>query len=479
MITIIEGKPGAGKSYLANADHLVGALVKTDKKKEQVEKTKFSNLIDSILAFLPKKNKKEDVFKGRYIITNLPLNLEYLEKEGFDISFIKLLKKDFQYKPFQKINDYTDYSDLMVDGKGPLYIVDEAHEVLPKVGRTDERYRDIEHFFSMHRHYFSDVVLITQSFKKLNPNVFELTDEFKQLVNLKLLGSLFRNKFRVVFKDGPLKSDITLAKQVRKYNKEYFNYYNSHTLAKQKGAESGIQDQKSIYRNWKVYIGVAFIIWSIFNLFDKKPWEIFDKTSTVKTQEKTSSEQKTETSNVVVDAETRARNEALQQAEAQAELKRMEERREEEKRLSCGHFLKNFNISFAYHLIDEETGFNELYYNVRHPNSQKSVISKSFLESKGYYFMNEYFDENERYFLKADPTRFQIKITRGLYNYSNYAVNIKNHKCDYYNYSVSHIKHKAEENSLRAGDRETAGSAAQSSTTKNIFGDGLQTLFKE
>lgn len=475
MITIIEGKPGAGKSYEATSKHLVPALVKKKEKKQS--NSKLANLVDSLLAFFPKKNKKE-VDNGRYIITNLPLNLEYIESQGYDTSFIKLLKKDFQYKPFQKITDYTDHANLMRNGKGPLYIVDEAHEVLPTVTRSDERYRDIEHFFSMHRHYFSDIVLLTQGFKKLNPNVFELTKEFKQLVNLGLIGFFFKDKYRVVFKDGPLKSDNVLRKVIRKYDKEYFKYYSSHTLAEGEGSEADIQDHKPIYRTWKAYFAIAFIFWSIFNLFDKKPWNIFDKTSPVEVQEKTSFEQRNTTSSVVLDAETIAINRARQEAEMQAELKRIEERREEEKRLSCGHFLKNFNISFAYHLIDEETGFNEFYYNVRHPNSQRSVVSKSFLESKGYYFMNEYFDENERYFLKADPTRSQIKITRGLYNYSNYAITLKSHKCEYYNYEVSHIKH-TNSDSLRLGDRLADGSSAQISSSDQIFKDGLQSIFNK
>lgn len=55
MITLIEGLPGAGKSYEATTKHVLPALVR--KAGQEKDKGKFQALKDSFLAFFPKRIK--------------------------------------------------------------------------------------------------------------------------------------------------------------------------------------------------------------------------------------------------------------------------------------------------------------------------------------------------------------------------------------------------------------------------------------
>lgn len=161
MINLLLGPPGAGKSYEAVVYHVLPALA-----------------------------------RGRKVITNLPLNMEALAALDPDFpGLVELRDKTLAERPEtlsreaaaaltkaeqEKRSRWSDRAfanpeDFASDwrheeGFGPLYVVDECHFCMP-VGRTQI---GVEEWFSMHRHYNADVLLISQGSSKISRAIRDL-----------------------------------------------------------------------------------------------------------------------------------------------------------------------------------------------------------------------------------------------------------------------------------------------------------------
>ena len=145
MINLLLGAPGGGKSYEAVAYHILVALM-----------------------------------RGRKVVTNLPLQVDAFERLQPGLSdLIELRHRTLAVRPedapkwtprpFAHVEDYADPW-RHPDGFGPLYVIDECHMCLP--ARDTER--AVEEWFSMHRHHNVDVLLITQSYGKINAAIRDL-----------------------------------------------------------------------------------------------------------------------------------------------------------------------------------------------------------------------------------------------------------------------------------------------------------------
>ncbi|BCX89514.1 zona occludens toxin [Methylomarinovum tepidoasis] len=210
MITLILGAPGAGKSYEAVRYHVIPALE-----------------------------------SGRQVITNLPLNVEAIERLIPDCRDLIDLRLSGQgARPvFADVRDYeTDWTHPE-HGFGPLYIIDECHMPLPR-GRTD---RAVEEWYAMHRHRGVDVVLITQSYGKVSRAIVDLVQTVYRLRKATALGSTKRYIRKTL--DGVRGAELAAA--VRTYDPKYFDLYKSHTLG---GVEVDTPPPRNWFRHW-TFIG--------------------------------------------------------------------------------------------------------------------------------------------------------------------------------------------------------------------------------
>ncbi|HWI05606.1 MAG TPA: zonular occludens toxin domain-containing protein [Acidimicrobiales bacterium] len=221
MINLLLGAPGGGKSYEATVYHILPALQ-----------------------------------KGRKVVTNLPLSLDAFA--AIDPAFPALIeirtaskgarKKDGSAsRVFSVVEDYADEW-RHADGFGPLFVIDECHFALPK-GKTD---RAVEEWYSMHRHYNVDVLLITQSYGKISAAVRDLVQMVYRVRKNVALGSTGSYTRKV--QDGVRGEVVNTS--IRKYEKRYFGLYRSHTQGKAVD-EFNAADVKPIWRHWSFQLAAV------------------------------------------------------------------------------------------------------------------------------------------------------------------------------------------------------------------------------
>lgn len=225
MINLLLGPPGGGKSYEATVYHVLVALN-----------------------------------RGRKVVTNLPLVVDELElicpgsRELIELRFPERVDGQL-VRPFGHISYYGDSWRHPEDGSGPLYVIDECHMCLPARGTPIE----IEEWFAMHRHELADVLLITQSYGKINKSIRELVQVVYRCRKATALGSNGRYVRKV--QDG-LRGEI-VNETIRTYESKYFKLYKSHTKSGA-GQELAAADIKPIWSHWSfkgaVICMLAFLV---------------------------------------------------------------------------------------------------------------------------------------------------------------------------------------------------------------------------
>lgn len=220
-ITLIQGKPGAGKSYEAVVYQIIPAL-------------------------------KE----GRRVITNVPVN-----KEKIEVCFGKEVSDLLEVYPFSfgeethflsDPDDYVSYRDWRNDkGQGCLFVLDECHLLFPSTGRgrnASEMSQKQIKFFSGHRHYGFDFVFMTQSDRKILKLIredIEICIELRK--NRAISDSSYR---RYVYYYGEGKKSGLIQQESRKYENQFFDLYRSHTMSDTSVTEASVKDVKKWYQFW-------------------------------------------------------------------------------------------------------------------------------------------------------------------------------------------------------------------------------------
>ncbi len=252
MINILLGGPGGGKSYEACAFHVLPAIL-----------------------------------RGRKVITNLPLNIEAFEalepgcsalieiriktlalppveddRDNGDVRgwFLKSRQAKFVDRPFANVEDYV--SDWRhEDGTGPLFVVDECHFALPKFGTS----KAVEEWYSMHRHYNVDVLLITQSSGKISTAIRDLVQVCYKVRKAIAFGKPDGYIRKVL--DGVNGGEVSVSE--RKYKPAFFKLYRSHTkgLALEEQGASDVSPFIVKFNRFRyafyvvTVLGVAYAIW--------------------------------------------------------------------------------------------------------------------------------------------------------------------------------------------------------------------------
>ncbi|HHC7292211.1 TPA: zonular occludens toxin domain-containing protein [Vibrio campbellii] len=224
-VRMIYGVPGSGKSFMATQQVLLPALR-----------------------------------KGRKVITNLSLNIDYLvEILEIDPDLIQVVKSergDFS-DTFLNVEDYKD--DWRDDkGRAPLIIVDEAHFALNKQ-RKKEEVLDIENFFSTHRQAGYDIYLITQDYNRIPRDILGFVEIYYEVMKQKTMGS---NVFTYYVRDSDRKM---IGNKTKTYEKEIFKCYKSHLLSDGEVEEDlDAVGVKLVWFRWPfVLLGLVILIMAI------------------------------------------------------------------------------------------------------------------------------------------------------------------------------------------------------------------------
>ncbi len=223
MIYIITGRPGGGKSYESVAYHILPAI-------------------------------KE----GRKVKTNVALNLEwFVEVYGRDVlELIEVVDGQLNEfgktdRPFSTIADYQD--DWRDDkGRAPLLVIDEAHMVIPTRGCPT----DLLEWYSMHRHYGFDLVLMTQNAKKIHRDIRDMCELQYYCVKNTAMGS--KDSYTQKVRNGV--GGEVMNTRVRKYKAQYFKFYNSHTGSSSAVDEATAKDVKPLWKHWTVWLASILLL---------------------------------------------------------------------------------------------------------------------------------------------------------------------------------------------------------------------------
>ncbi|RBW67243.1 assembly protein [Vibrionales bacterium C3R12] len=229
MIYALVGRPRSGKSYESVVFHIIPAI-------------------------------KE----GRKVITNIPVNIERLRKIfGDKADLIEVREFNFnefgaKERPFSKPEHYmTDWRNE--DNQGPLFVIDEAHLVLPRTCSVD-----ILEYYSMHGHHGVDIVLLSQNLRKVNKDIKDMIETTHLCIKNTHLGT-DKTYTKKLFLGSETKGQPVDVEE-REYDKNYFGFYQSHTASKSAVVEAQAKDVKSVKDHWSVKFGRFFIIGGLLYL---------------------------------------------------------------------------------------------------------------------------------------------------------------------------------------------------------------------
>lgn len=212
MINLTLGQPGGGKSYEAVAFHIIPAIT-----------------------------------AGRKVITNLSLKVEIFEQYfpgAAQLIEIRgaVFTESGLVRPFSLPEHYGDKWKHPETGAGPLYVIDECHLCLPLRGTPIA----VEEWYSLHRHELADVLLITQSYGKINKAIRDLVQLVYRCKKATAFGSA--DKYIRKVQDG-LRGEVVNT-SIRKYESKYFPLYKSHTLSSGAGSEYAASDVVPHWKRW-------------------------------------------------------------------------------------------------------------------------------------------------------------------------------------------------------------------------------------
>ncbi len=223
MINLLLGAPGSGKSFEAVTYHILPALD-----------------------------------RGRAVVTNLPLNVQEIKAIVPNVESLLTVKVPTlkNPRPFSLLEDYDSVWKDEATGQGCLYVIDECHFALPR-GATR---REVEEWYSMHRHLGVDVLLITQSYGKVSKPIIDLIQAVYRVRKNIALGSSTSYVRKV--QDGVRGEVVNTS--IRKYNPTFFKYYKSHTLSNSDINESGSSDIKPIWSHWSFKLALVLFVFMIY-----------------------------------------------------------------------------------------------------------------------------------------------------------------------------------------------------------------------
>lgn len=235
-VTLLLGRPRSGKTYEATKYYVQEAL------------------------------KQE-----RRVITNIPLNLDEFTRRDpayADLIDIRPRVNDDGSFHFSRALDYATEWRNAEKNWGPVYVIDECQLALPSKGT----HLEVLHWFQLHGHSNSDVVLMTQEHRQMDQVICRLAEVVIRVRKNAMHGS--ENSYtRQVFADARTRKAMDTS--VRKYDADVFPLYQSFTLGGAGDQRKTILDGKPIWLRWPFVLAAILLLGGGANLF----WEFYKEPS--------------------------------------------------------------------------------------------------------------------------------------------------------------------------------------------------------
>lgn len=244
MINGIVGRPRTGKSYEATRYHIVPTILND----------------------------------RRLVITNIPINKEYIEKVHGKQYADLVVVVDGQFseygkvKPFAHEQDFLKYKDWKNEkGQGALFVIDEVHLCC---GSRNARPELLE-YYSLHGHYGHDHLILTQNARKIHRDLKDMTEIVWRTTKLSAFGkdeTYLQNTHH-----GFDNLSNSVHQEERRYDPEWFPYYKSHTQSETSVIEATSKQVKAVLNPYKkisltlIGLGLLVIIFLGVRLFTDDP----------------------------------------------------------------------------------------------------------------------------------------------------------------------------------------------------------------
>lgn len=267
MINGIEGIPGSGKSYEAVAYHVLPAL--------EAGRKVITNLplvVDMFVAINPdyrkliELRKRPQPIRGTWDATRMDENGIGNAFDLFDDGHVEAPAASA--KPFTGVWDYFTVWKHPETGHGPLFVIDEAHVPLPRIAADGH----VREWFALHRHFNVDVLLMSQRFRKIHPDISELTAILVRCRKADILGKK-GSYIRKVHSGYP---GAVISTEERPYKEQFFPLYKSHTQGNSV-AEASASDVSPFVRKFKRFtlawwvVSALIIVYMFWPGDDVKP----------------------------------------------------------------------------------------------------------------------------------------------------------------------------------------------------------------
>lgn len=225
MINAIVGRPRAGKSYESVMYHILPSA-------------------------------KE----GRKVVTNIPVNLErvarfYGQETADNITIVVTAFNEYgAVRPFSVPDDFTKFDWKNDKGQGVLFVIDEAHLSLGRDAKTP-----VLEYLSLHGHYGHDIIIVTQSPRKLHRDLKDMVEVCWRCVKKSAFGD-DTHYIKKTYHGVPSRNEDFIHEEEREYEKQYFGFYKSHTQSATSVTEATAKDiAASMFPHKKIIIFVMVI----------------------------------------------------------------------------------------------------------------------------------------------------------------------------------------------------------------------------
>lgn len=261
MINGLEGIPGSGKSYEAAAHQImaalqVGTLVITNLP---LNVEKYASIDPSYRALIELRKVPRPIL-GTWDASRV--DPETGQGSAFALTIDGSTTPPPEHvQPFGHVWDYYSTWKHPKTGRGPLFVIDEAHEAMPDIG-TDPQ---VISWYKLHRHFNVDVLLMTQSFRDMNQKISRLMGMVIKVRKADILGKPdhYIRKVHAGYRGA------VISTEERKYKPDYFELYKSHTQGNSV-AESAASDvaplsvklKKATRITWGIAaVAIGFAVW--------------------------------------------------------------------------------------------------------------------------------------------------------------------------------------------------------------------------
>lgn len=263
MINGLEGIPGSGKSYEAVTFHVLHALASGRKviTNLPLQVAEFEKISTTYRDLIELRHKSSPIL-GTWDPARVD---EHGNGEAFQLlTGVPIQKSGVDNGVFGSVWDYFTTWKHPTTGQGPLFVIDECHTSMPKIGIDMQ----VVEWFKLHRHFNCDVLLATQNFRDVNQPIANL---LAMLVKVRSADVLSGKKDSYIRKVHAGFRGAVISTEIRKYQVEFFALYKSHSQGNSV-AESTASDVSPMLVKFKRFSRVFYLVTAVYCVWAAYRW---------------------------------------------------------------------------------------------------------------------------------------------------------------------------------------------------------------